>query len=220
MAEENTDLLIAERLNEGESFRKIQTELHVGNERIQRVRDMVSSKIIQFDEAGKAYLTQPARKEIEEIHAEVMKTITAKASEVALQNAEEDYALGNEIRQYWTLKAQEAGLPIREYVRSALIFYDTYRDRVEEMQEQLAMTEVIKDALRRDLIKTHKMDLFYRFTRYCISLKIQGFQLPESILNDFYHDLSNLEVMLEKGKNVEELMGGNEHGKTSTRPKG
>lgn len=209
MSSEDLDCLIAERLKAGDAQNKIKKELHVGDERIRNVRDMVASGMIKFNEEDKAYLAQPAQKQIEEIHAEVMKVISVKASEMAVRNAEEDYALGNEIRQYWTLKAQEAGLSLREFVRSALIFYDTYREKVEAMEEQLALMEVLKDTVRTDLLRTHKMDLFYRFTRYCISLRVQGFQLPEAILNDFYHDLNTLEVTLKKGKTVAELMGGN-----------
>jgi len=94
-------------------------------------------------------------------------------------------------------------------VRSALIFYDTYRAKVEEMEEQRGLMELFKDALKQDLLRAQKMDLFYKFARYCLYLRTQGFQLPESLLNDFYNDLTTLEIMLKRGrKSPEELMGG------------
>jgi len=218
MSSQDVDCMIAERLKAGDAQNKIKKDLHVGDERIRNVRDMVASGIIKFNEEDKAYLAEPAHREIEEIHAEVMKVISAKASETAVRNAEEDYALGNEIRQYWTLKAQDSGLALREYVRSALIFYDTYKAQVEEMEEQLALMEVLKGTLRSDLLRTHKMDLFYRFARYCMSLRAQGFQVPESLLNDFYHDLNILEFQLKQERNMEDLLGGTTNGKTPSRP--
>lgn len=219
MSSEDLDCMIAERLKAGDAQNKIKKDIHVGDERIRTVRDMVASGIIKFNDEGKAYLAEPAHREIEAIHAEVMKVISEKASEAAVRNAEEDYALGNEIRQYWTLKAQDTGLSLREFVRSALVFYDTYREKVEEMQEQLAMMGVFKDTLRVDLLRTHKMDLFFRFTRYCISLRAQGFQIPTSLISDFYNDLNTLEINLKK-RNLEELLGGTKNGETPNRPQG
>ena len=66
--------------------------------------------------------TRPTRRE-EEINAKV----TNKATELALRRAEEDYNLGNEVRQCWSLKAQDAGMELREYIHKALAFYDEYK---------------------------------------------------------------------------------------------
>jgi len=195
-----TDLRVAELLAQEKSSREIEKALHVSSHRVVRVREWMTQGLINVDAEGKAHAAQGARLEAEEIHEEVVDVVTKKAAELALANAEEDYAIGNEIRQYWTLKAQEAGQPIRDYVRNALIFYDEYGSRVEELKQLEAMNKAILFAFKVDHVRIAKMEYYYRFMRYCLYLRSQGFAVPHKLLEDFYMDLT----LLEKQK-VEEL---------------
>ena len=188
-----TDLKIAEMLHQGKKYREIAKSLHVGSDTIKKVRDLVSAGIILIDENEKAFLAKPAKKEIEEIHAQVMEVVTKKATELALRNAEEDYALGNEIRQYWSLKAKEVDMEIRDYVRSALIFYADYRDEVENMKEQVEVARIIMDAYKRDVVRARKLELYYKFVRYCLYLKTQGIKITQEVVDTFWQDLTLLE---------------------------
>ena len=188
-----TDLKIAEMLHDGKTYREIAKALHVSADTIKKVRDMAAQGIILVDAEGKALLAKPAEKNIEEIHSQVMDVVTRKATELALLNAEEDYALGNEIRQYWSLKASEGDMELRDYVRSALIFYDDYRDDVENMKEQVDVARIVMDAYKRDLVRARKLELYYKFVRYCLYLKTQGMNVTQEVVNTFWQDLTLLE---------------------------
>lgn len=188
-----TDLKIAEMLAQEKTYREITKTLHVGAETIKKVKDQWLSGIIVVNEEGKAILAKPAAKTIEEIHSQVMDVVTKKATKVALENAENDYALGNEIRQYWILKAQETGMELRDYVRAALIFYDDYKDELETMQEKVAVAKTVMEMLKRDLVRTTRMELYYKFVRYCLFLRSRGMQITPEVVHDFYQDLATLE---------------------------
>jgi len=190
----STDLRVAEMIHAGEKYNDIRKQLHVGSDAIKKVKDWMLEGIIAVDAEGKAHLAKPAQKEIEEIHAEVMEVVTKKASETALKNAEDDYALGNEVRQNWSIKAQELGMDLRDFVRGALIFYDEYRDAIEEMMRKQEIARWAIGELRRNTTRIAKMELFYKFVRYCIYVRSQGLSVPDSVLNDFYSDLTVLEA--------------------------
>jgi len=199
-----TELQIAELLHGGKNYREIYKELHVGPETIKKVRDLVAQGIIVIGEDGKAVLAKPAAATIEEIHSEVMGVVTKAATEKAIKDAELDYALGNEIRQYWTLKADEKGMELRDYVRAALIFYDDYAEEIRGMEDKISVAKAIMATLKTDIVRQRKMELYYRFVRDCIKLRAQGFIIPGRILTEFYHDLS----ILEQGGAVEKIVGG------------
>lgn len=203
-----TDLRVAEMLQADEKYRDIQQKLHVGSDNIKKVKDQVAAGIIAFDAEGKAFIAKPAEKDIEEIHAQVMGVVTKKATADALMNAENDYALGNEVRQNWTLKAQEAGMVLREFVRNALIFFDEYQGQVEEMEKKQGIARWALGELRRNTARIAKMELFYKFVRYCLYLKSQGFSVPDQLTYDFYNDLTVLEQGGElKTEKTFEVMG-------------
>jgi len=189
----STELQVAEMLAQEKTYREIAKELHVGPETIKTVRDYMAQGIIQIGEDGKAVLAQPAKKEIEEIHTEVMEVITKKATESALQNAEEDYALGNEIRQYWILRAQEKGMEMRDYVRSALIFYDEYEPKLKAVEEKLEVADLIFEQFRADIVRQEKLRLYYEFVRYCLYLKSKGMRITPDVTDAFWQDLTVLE---------------------------
>jgi len=201
---ESTELQVAEMLHEGKTYREIAKELHVGPETIKTVREYVAQGIIVIGEGGKAVLAQPAKKEIEQIHTEVMEVITKKATQTALQNAEEDYALGNEIRQYWILKAQEKGMELRDYVRAALIFYDDYEPQVKEMEERLEVADLVFQQLRADIVRQEKLRLYYEFVRYCLYLKSKGMRITPEVTDSLWQDLTLLE------KSEVKMVGGGE----------
>jgi len=189
-----TELRIAEMLKEGASYVDIRKAQRVGADTIKSVKDMVTSGIIAFDDQGKAFIAKPAQKNIEDIHAQVMGVVTKKATEEALMNAEDDYALGNEIRQYWNLKAQEAGLGLREFVKAALIFYDEYKDELENMRKQAQITRWAINQLRGNMLRRARMELYYKFVRYCLFLKEKGMAVTPELVRDFYLDLAALET--------------------------
>jgi len=194
MSSSATDLRVAELLAQEKSSRDIEKALHVSSHRVVRVREWLAQGLITVDAEGKAHAAQGAQLEAEEIHEEVMGVVSKKAAESALANAEEDYAIGNEIRQYWTYKAQEKGMALREYVRAALIFHDEYGDKLEELEKQQALTKAIIFAFKRDHVRIAKMDLFYRFIRYCLYLRSQGVSIPQRVIDDFYGDLTAFEA--------------------------
>jgi len=201
----STELQVAEMLAQEKTYREIAKELHVGPETIKTVRDYMAQGIIQIGEDGKAVLAQPAKKEIETIHTEVMEVITKKATESALQNAEEDYALGNEIRQYWILRAQEKGMELRDYVRSALIFYDEYEPKLRDIEEKLEVADLVFQQLRADIVRQEKLRLYYEFVRYCLYLKSRGMRMTPEVTDSFWQDLTVLEkgeVKVDGGKGV------------------
>jgi len=204
----STELRIAEMLNTNAKYTEIRDKLRVGSETIKSVKEMVASGIIAFDEDGKAYYAKPAQKSIEEIHAQVMEVVTKKATETALMNAEEDYALGNSLRQNWSVKAQDAGVSVHDYVRSALIFYDEYKDEIEEIEKNKAVARWALQKLQGEMVRVAKMELFYKFVRYSVYLREKGFTVPQRLIYDFYNDLT----VLEKGGNlkVEREMEGEE----------
>ena len=193
-----TELKIAEMLNEGKTYREIAKKLHTSADTIKKIRDQAAKGIILIDDKGKAFLAKPAQKDIEEIHSQVMDVVTRKATELALLNAEEDYAMGNEIRQYWSVIAKEDGRELREYVKSALMFYDEFRDKIEELEEIRKVSQAVMDTLRHDTLRATKMELYYKFVRYCLHLKSQGMIIPSQVIVDFYRDLS----LLEKGEEI------------------
>jgi len=200
----STELQVAEMLAADKTYREIAKELHVGPETIKTVRDYMAQGIIQVGEDGKAVLVKPAEKEIETIHTEVMEVITKKATELALQGAEEDYALGNEIRQYWNLKAEAKGMEIRDYVRAALIFYDDYEPQVKEMEEKLEVADLVFQQLRADIVRQEKLRLYYEFVRYCLYLKSRGMRITPEVTDSFWQDLTLLE------KSEVKMVGGGE----------
>ena len=189
----STELKIAEMIQEDAKYRDIQKKHHVGSDTIKRIKDQILKGIIAFDSEGKAFLARPAEAEIESIHAVVMGKITKKASENALKFAEDDYMLGNEVRQYWTLKAQEAGMSLRDFVKGALIFYDEYREEIDGMEKKLEVARWALGQLRGNMIRIAKMELFYKFMRYCIYVREKGLTVPPGLIYDFYHDLTVLE---------------------------
>jgi len=188
-----TELKVAEMLHADAKYIEIERKLHVGSDTIKNVKNLVAQGIIAFDAEGKAFVARPAEKNIEEIHAQVMEVVTKKATEQALLNAEEDYALGNEIRQYWTIKAQEMGMSLKELVKAALIFYDEYREQIDDMAKKIGAARWAFTQLRMDTARVAKMELFYKFMRYCLYLKSQGFTVPTRLIYDFYEDLTVLE---------------------------
>jgi len=188
-----TELKVAEMLHEDAKYIDIERKLHVGAETIKKVRNLIAQGIMAFDAEGKAFVARPAEEQIEEIHAKVMDVVTKKATQQALQNAEDDYALGNEVRQYWSIKAQEMGIPLKDLVKSALIFYDEYRDQVFDVVKKTEMARWALNQLRRDTARVAKMELFYKFMRYCLNLKSQGFTVPTRLVYEFYEDLTVLE---------------------------
>lgn len=192
MSSSSIELKIAEDLHAGKTYKQIAPVHHVSNRDIKRIRDLIERDLIKFTEDGKAYMTQAGIIEIESIHRKVTEVVTRQAAEQALKHAEEDYDLGNEIRQYWFLKAQEQGTALREYVRSALVFYDTYRDELEKIGELQALVNVFASAIRSDMVQIAKMDYMYKFVTYCLSLKGQGLTIPQGLVDSFWNDLNHL----------------------------
>ena len=206
-----TDLKIAEMLfppdeNKKKTYREIQKALHVSPDTIRKVREACTQGIIVIGDDGKAFLAKPAQKEIEEIHTEVMDVVTRKATELALRNAEEDYAIGNEIRQYWSLKAQERGLDLRQYVKTALNFHDDFKDEVENMKEQIDVARIVMDAYKRDIVKSTKLELYYKFVRYCLYLRQQGMRITQEVVDAFWRDLT----LMETGEELKIITGGHD----------
>ena len=139
----------------------------------------------------------------DEIDARVAEAVKEKASELAFQRAEEDYALGCEIRQYWGVKARQAGMELRDYVNSALIFYEENKEEVERMREQIEVAHLVVDKLfKEDIVKQKKMELYYKFARYCMHMKSKGMRITPEVLDSFWHDLACLEKGVVKLPNL------------------
>jgi len=130
----------------------------------------------------------------DEIDAGVVEAVKEKASELAVQRAEEDYVLGCEIRQYWGVKARQAGMELRGYVNSALVFYEENREEVERMREQLQVAKLVVDKLfREDIVNQKKMELYFEFAKHCMYMKSQGMRVTPEVLDAFWQDLTCLE---------------------------
>lgn len=82
---------------------------------------------------------------------------------------------------------------VREFVRAALIFYDEYRGKIKELEENKEISATILQTLQMDIVRTTKMELFYKLVRYCLFLKSRGLSVPSQVLTDFYQDLSMIE---------------------------
>lgn len=195
---------IADRLKEDKSYRDIAKELMVSPREISEAKNLIGSKVIEYDaETGKAFFSKAAEAEIESIHREVTEVVTKKATEVALKNAEEDYLIGNEIRQYWSLKANDAGVGLREYVRGALVFFEEYKDKIEEIDELKVVNMSLAEGLKKNMVEIAKMDYYYKFARYCLYMKSQGLEVPSQVVERFWSDLNILvQVRREVGQVV------------------
>jgi len=194
----DVDLEIAEHLVKGLTYRKIKDLLRVGSSRISKVKKLLEEGLIRLDEAGRAYAADSLALDLKALHEKVMGVVTKKATEEAIVAAEEDYMIGRELRQYWSLKAKEAGMTLREYVKVALIFYDDYKDEIEKLEELREIARMCIEVLQKESVKKERMRLYYKFIGFCLTLKAQGYTVPQQVINDFVADLN----LLSEGRKV------------------
>jgi len=195
MSVEPRDLRVAELIKQEKSYTDIQAVMReqgtpISNQKISEIKKMIEAGIIGFREDGTAYEAEP--KFFKDIHEQVMGVITKEASKNAVFEAEGDYKLGYEIRQFWFLKAQEKGMTLRDFVKAALMFYDDYRDMAAENEELRKISRVALQQLNVDTIRKKKLELYYRFCRDTLNLRAKGFAVPEQVIVDFYADLDYL----------------------------
>lgn len=189
------DLKVAEMLKKGITYDEIEAWAKeqgtpVGRSSISSIKKLMEEGVIAFSESGVAREAEP--KIVSDIHDKIVGVVTKKAAEEAVLYAEKDYELGRELRQFWFLKAQEKGLALRDYVKSALIFYDDYRDMAAENEELRKVSKVALEALNVNTVARKKLDLYYKFCRDLITLKSQGLSVPQQVIVDFYDDLQYL----------------------------
>lgn len=187
------DLKVAEMLGptgEGATYPVIQKEHRIANKTIVNIKAMIRSGVISFNDEGKAFEAKP--RALAEIHEKVVHVITVKASEDAVRSAEEDYEMGREIRQFWFLKAQEKGLTLREFVKRSLMNYDEFGHLEVENEDLRKIARNAVEALAVNTIRHKKLDLYFNFIRHVLTLKAQGYRVPEQVVTDFYADLDYL----------------------------
>jgi len=195
MSAEQRDLRVAELIKQGMSYSDIQKLLKeqgspISNQKISDIKKMIEAGIIAFRDDGTAYEKQP--KVVEEVHQQIIGVVTKKAAEEAVLYAEEDYKLGRELREFWFLKAQEKGMTLRDFVKSALIFYEDYRDVAAENEELRKISRSALEQLNVNTVARKKLELYYRFCRDMINLRARGLSVPEQVVVDFYSDLDYL----------------------------
>jgi hypothetical protein len=83
-------------------------------------------------------------------------------------------------------------LALRDFVKSALIFYDDYRDMAAENEELKKISRSALEALSVNTIARKKLELYYKFCRDLINMKAQGLSVPQQVIVDFYSDLEYL----------------------------
>jgi len=156
------------------------------------VNKLRKSGAIQFDDEGKAFWAEPSEAAIAKIHSKVQEVVTKKASEMALKNADQDYLLGNELRQNFSFKAADLGLNIHDYVVESIRFFETYKDTVGEIDDLRAMVVTLGDALKKDFVQAAKLDYYYKFMRYVLYLRSQGMSISKGVTDAFWMDLNNI----------------------------
>lgn len=189
------DLKVAEMLKRGSTYGEIEDWAKeqgtpISRATISSVKKLIDEGVVAFSDSGVAREAEP--KIVSEIHEKVVGVVTKKAAEEAVLYAEQDYELGRELRQFWFLKAQEKGLTLRDFVKSALIFYDDYRDVAAENEELKNISRSALEGLRVNTAARKKLELYYKFCRDMINLKAQGFSVPQQVIVDFYSDLEYL----------------------------
>jgi len=195
MSVEPRDLKVAELIKASKSYTEIQTILkeqgqRISNDKISEIKKMIDAGVIAFNEDGKAYEAEP--RAVAEVHKEVIGVISKKAAEEAVLNAEEDYTLGRELRQYWFLKAQEKGMTLRDFVKAALITYEDYGDLSAENEQLRKISRTALEQLNTNTIQRKRLELYYRFCRNVMDLRARGLSVPQQVIVDFYSDLEYL----------------------------
>ncbi len=189
------DLQVAEMLKAGTTYDDIvafnkKRGTAISRNTISSIKSMMDEGTIGFSEEDKAFEAKP--RELAEIHEKVVHVITVKAAEEAVKYAYEDYEMGREIRQYWFLKAQEKGLTLREYVKRSLMNYDEFGHLEVEIEDLRKIARNAVEALAVNTIRRKKLDLYFNFIRHVLTLKAQGYRIPEQVVTDFYADLDYL----------------------------
>lgn len=187
-------LKIAEAIKAGKEYTVIEAELKTSSRTIAKVQKMLDSGGIEFTEEGKAYVT--ARKEIDQIVEKVHLELEQEAGVRAVRDTKEDFLIGSEVRKRYTLKAVEAGQPLRDYVMDGLLFYADNKGRMAEMEREMKdlrfLKNVYAESMRTDLAHIAKIDYFYKFVRYCLHLRTQGMRIPNEVVDSFWSDLNSI----------------------------
>lgn len=187
-------LKIAEAIKAGKTQKEITEELRASASTVSKVQKMMDGGGINFTEEGKAYVT--ARKEIDEIVEKVHSELEKEAGERAVRDTKEDFLIGSEIRNRYTLKAVEAGQTLRDFVMDGLLFYVDNKGRIDELEREMKELRFLKnvyaESMRTDLAHVAKMDYFYKFVRYCLHLRSQGIRVPNEVVDSFWSDLNNI----------------------------
>jgi len=194
------NLQIAELLHQKKTYRQITKEIDVSNTNIKATKDMMAKGQIEIDEQGKAFFAKAMEAEIETLSRKTRDKLSRITSERTLQETDEDYILGNMMRLKYTLKAHEADLSVGEYVINRMKFSEEYKDKVPEMEETIAdqqtllkiLWDAFSDKARVDQVRIAKMKYYNDFIKYLLELRIQGFTLPQGIINDFLRALDQL----------------------------
>lgn len=189
------DFEVAEMLKAGATYDDIVAAMKkkgtaIARKTISGIKSMMNEGTIGFSEEGKAFEAKP--RELEEIRDKVIRVVAVKAAEEAVKYAYEDYEMGREIRQFWFLKAQEKGMPLREYVKRSLMNYDVYGHLEVENEDLRKIARNAVESMAVNTVRRKKLDLYYNFIRHVLTLKAQGYRVPEQVVTDFYADLDYL----------------------------
>lgn len=186
---------------EGKTWRDIAKDYKISAATISKVQKLIQDGAIKQDEKGNAFFAKAAESTVEEIHRDVMGVVTKIAAEEAVKNAENDYKLGFTLRQRFTLKAEDAGMPIDEYVQSAMIFFETYKNQLEDYEKTKAALETLKEGQNDDMLKVAKIEYYFKFTNLCIAARTRGLIIPDTLIELFMHDLD----IITKNKMLESI---------------
>lgn len=187
------DLEVAEMLGptgRGATNAEIKEKHTIAPKTLASLRAMIKSGTISFNDEGKAFEAKP--RELEEVRDKVIHVVAVKAAEEAVKYAYEDYEMGREIRQFWFLKAQEKGLTLRDFVKRALMNYDEFGHLEVDNEDLRKVARHAVEALAVNTIRRKKLDLYYNFIRHVLTLKAQGYRVPDQVVTDFYADLDFL----------------------------
>lgn len=193
--QDNLVLRIAESLKAGEPQPKIM-ELHKTTpQMVSAVRKMVESGEVMFDATGAAKFSQAAARDVDRIHAVAMDTLKTKVVEKAIGDVEKDFILGNLLRTSYQLKAEKAAMTIDEYVTNAMMFYDDYRLKIEELEQGRALIDTAKMFIRRGATTLKRMELYGKFVDRLMLMSMRGIAIPAELPNQFMDDLKTIEAM-------------------------
>ena len=188
-------LRVAESINQNLPQNEIMSRHRTNIQVISMVRKMIAEGKILFDGQGKATLTESAARDVDMVNKMALEVLRQKVVEKAMQEVENDFLLGNMLRNTFGFRAESAGMTIEEYVTNAMSFYIDYGRRIEELEQGKALIETAKLFIRRGVTTLKRMDLYGKFVDRLMLMSMRGISIPGELPAQFMDDLRKIEAM-------------------------